>query len=131
TSKNLCKCLSQDFEILESDIESNQVTDSESETIQSTIDISTTQTSTSKPIVKSKRKSLYKVIVQKENREVKYRKEITYDNSTKINTEELVDLTTKNTALDDVKFIDNYKEDEDKKPKNKEFLLIRLKIVMI
>ncbi|CAG8807853.1 3516_t:CDS:1, partial [Racocetra fulgida] len=94
------------FENLESDIKSDQITDSESKIIQNTTDTFTAQTSTSKSIVKPKRKNyrkwgliwnyydkhvdsitkikidIYKVIIQKGNKEIKCEKEVTYDNST-------------------------------------------------
>ncbi|CAG8819649.1 33845_t:CDS:2, partial [Gigaspora margarita] len=92
TGKNLRKCSSQDFENLQSNSESDQVTDSESEIIQSATDTSIAQTSTSKSIIKIKKKDvdpvtkiktgICKVIVKKGNKEVEYRKEVTYDNST-------------------------------------------------
>ncbi|CAG8821900.1 35248_t:CDS:2, partial [Gigaspora margarita] len=94
TGKNLHKRSSQDFENLQSNSESDQVTDSESEIIQSATDTSIAQTSTSKSIIKIKKKDvdpvtkiktgICKVIVKKGNKEVEYGKEVTYDNSTLI-----------------------------------------------
>ena len=56
TGKNLRKHSSQDFENLQSNSENDQVTDSESEIIQSATDTSIAQTSTSKSIIKTKKK---------------------------------------------------------------------------
>ncbi|CAG8625497.1 18493_t:CDS:1 [Dentiscutata erythropus] len=105
TNKNFHKYPSQNFENLKLDNESEQVTDSESEIIQSTTDTSTAQTSTSKSIIKPKKESfrkqdliwnyydehidpitkikivICKAMIQKENKEVKCGKEVTYNNS--------------------------------------------------
>ncbi|CAG8744967.1 8658_t:CDS:2, partial [Racocetra fulgida] len=41
----------------------------------------------------------------------------------KINAKELIDLTNEDTVLDDIRFINDYEEDENKKPKKRRILI--------